>query len=282
MHAVLTVLLSAAADSLVGTSSDLQFIGTAPKAFAAAWLGNYSVYTGKLVEAQGGRPAERSACVCTANARRFAGRNQSLMWYRKHEARWYVGRSRALDKAAGVMYVADSAMAPEQIGGAWRVWLGDKRGWVSSLCAWSRERRQTPSLDNRNKYFQEAADAATSIRFVGQPPEGLRHEWLGNYRQRSGKKATFTNGRPSYYKVDDEVKSLWYDGSGGWFMGNTALMGGRKGVFQARDAALVPTAIKAGAWLVSRGKGRHRSLRRVCVGFAVPRRLLICRALQSA
>lgn len=256
MHAVLTVLLSATADSLVGTSSDLQFIGTAPKGFrSSAWLGNYSVYTGKLVERKvGGLLSGRRVF-----ARQMPDGSQDetrLMWYRKHEARWYVGRSRALDKAAGVMYVADSAMAPEQIGGTWQVWLGDKRGWVSSDLRVVTQAQANAIVEQQEQVLQEASDAATSIRFVGQPPEGLRHEWLGNYRQRGGKKATFTNGRPSYYKVDDESKSLWYDGSGVWFMGNTALMGGRKGVFQARDAALVPTAIKAGAWLVSRGKGK--------------------------
>lgn len=249
-----SVASSATRDELSGTAPVISFLGTAPKGFRSDnWLGNYSVYTGKLVERKiGGLLSGRHVF---AQQRPDGTQDASkLIWYRKHEGRWYVGRSRALDKAAGVLYVADTAMAPEQIAGQWQAWLGDKRGWESADLRIVSQAKARAILETEERSRKEAVAAAAVVSLVGSTPEGLRHEWLGEYH-RSYQNGTAASGRPSYRKVRDEAKSLWFDG-GTWFFGSSAHVGKRKGVFQAHDPAVVPSAVKHGAWLISPGKGK--------------------------
>lgn len=274
MHLVLLVLLASApaahgggeddsapsanGDQLAGTASVITFVGTAPKGFRSGnWLGNYSVYTGKLVERKvdGLLSGRHVFAMQKSDGTQDASK---LMWYRKHEGRWYVGRSRALDKAAGVLFVADTAVAPEQITGQWQAWLGDKRGWESTDLRILSQAQAHAIIESEERSKREAVASATVISLVGQPPDDLRHEWLGEYH-RSGLNDSLAGGRPRYRKMGDEAKSLWFDG-GTWFFGSSALVGKHKGVIHANDLAVVPSAVKQGAWRVASGKGKESRL----------------------
>ena len=232
--------------ALEGTAKVIHLLGSTPNGFRSEWLGAYCVYTGSLVERKvGGLLSGRRVFVQQADT-------SKLLWFEKHTGRWYVGKSRAYGRASGVLHVADTAMAPEQIAAKWQAWQGPKLGWVEAPNLRVVTEEQAHEIMKADATAAKAS--AATIRFTGNPPSGLRHEWRGAYARKGDK---LVSGRPYYAKIGDDAKALWYEGkSGTWFMGGLASVGKRKGVFQARDTAVLPSAIRPGAWMVGKGRGK--------------------------
>lgn len=223
----------------------IYLMGSMPDGLRAEWLGWYDVYTGKPIKTKNGLVDGRPVYS-------KQGEPSKLLWFNKKSGRWYAGKARALGKAAGVLHVGDLASTPDKVSSRWQAWQGPKRGWVEApdMRAVSGDRGRN-IVEANAKAVQEAA---STIRFAGDVPQGLRHEWLGMYVRRP---EALIGGRPTYAKLGDDSKLLWYYApSGTWYMGGIASLGKAKGVLLAHDGAVTPERIRPRAWLVGQGLGK--------------------------
>ena len=156
-----------AASTVNGEYTSVYLMGSMPDGFRAEWLGWYDVYTGKPI-------ATKNKLVDGRAVYAKRGEASKLIWFNKKSGRWYAGKARALGKAAGVLHVADVAVTPDKVSSKWQLYVGPKRGWVEAPDLRAVDGAQGRAIvDADAKALQ---DAATTIRLVGNTPQGLRHE----------------------------------------------------------------------------------------------------------
>ena len=197
-YACVALVLAVAAalpDELKSASSTVYLVGSMPQGLRTDWLGAYD---------QLGKTKRWRSGLCDGRII-YAKQNDKskMIWYHKKSAYWYVGRTRAAGKAAGVLSVKDHALMPEKISGHWKAWWGPKKSWIDA-----------PELQcvggNRGRKIFEAATLAVAgadktVHLIGTTPLGQRHEWLGAYVQREG---DLVGGRHAYTKVGSRPASL--------------------------------------------------------------------------
>ena len=193
--ALMLAVAAALPEELKSASSTVNLVGSMPQGLRTDWLGAYD---------QLGKTKRWRSGLCDGRII-YAKQNDKtrMIWYHKKSASWYVGRTRAAGKAAGVLSVKDHALMPEKISGRWRAWWGPKKSWI-----------EAPELQcvggNRGGQIFEAATRAVAgadktIHLIGTTPSGQRHEWLGAYVQHEGE---LVGGRHAYAKVNSRtVKS---------------------------------------------------------------------------
>lgn len=244
------------------------------------WLGEYAV-AGEV----NGRPSYRhqdgkswfspaSVAKEDARAKQLAGDAQllqPLMWS-VPQLGWFVGAAEHLGERRGSIFARDlHAMTPTAVTSVWTTALGTSNGSLalpSLRCLDEAEGRAAVAAAGEAKRAALAKGAGT-VYFAPRPSEQpkldrLRSSWVGAYRRvrppgAAGPQAKYwiVNDRFVYERLSPTgatvggktARALWFAGDS-WFVGYKEHAGQPRGIFHARDGALVPEAIGA-TWLVA-------------------------------
>jgi hypothetical protein len=244
------------------------------------WLGEY-VLAGEVNDRPSYRHQDGESWFSPASfakedvrAKQLAGDAQllqPLMWS-VPQLGWFVGAAEHLGGQRGSIFARDvQPTTPSAVTSVWTTALGTSNGSLALpglRCLDEASGRPAMAAALEVKRAALAKGAAT-VYFAPRPSEKpkldrLRTSWVGAYRRL---RAPGTAGlQPKYWIVNDRfvyerlsptggmaggksARALWFAGDS-WFVGYREHAGQPRGIFHARDAALLPEAIST-PWLVA-------------------------------
>eukprot|EP00900_Chrysochromulina_parva_P012207 jgi/Chrpa1/20988/Chrysochromulina_OHIO_Genome00026681-RA len=197
----------------------LKLEGGSLEGDAAAYLGGYRLYSGKLVN---GRPA-------------YQHTSDATLWITFDGAIWRGQPEADLGQKSGPLLLPDEAAATPDVSAA--TWL----------CGWAPQ----PQL---KCIPWTPPPLSPGLKLEGGSLEGAAAGYMGVYRLDRSK---HVNGRPAYQHVTDGSRWLAFDGAI-WRGQPEASLGQKRGFLQLQDAAALTPDASAATWLAEQSVQVHQ------------------------
>jgi hypothetical protein len=197
----------------------LKLEGGSLEGDAAAYMGGYRLYSGKLVN---GRPA-------------YQHTSDATLWITFDGAIWRGQPGADLGQKSGPLLLPDEAAATPDVSAA--TWL----------CGWAPQ----PQL---KCIPWTPPPLSPGLKLEGGSLEGAAAEYMGGYRLDRSK---LVNGRPAYQHVADGSHWLAFDGAI-WRGQPEASLGQKRGFLQLQDAAAATPDASAATWLAEQSVQVHQ------------------------